>query len=189
MLSTWIFTCHFIPPYKIKSSHNLNCSFNKLTGFILLLKLGEELIYEAAEDTYFPHFYGPDRSFRPLSLDVVSKAEKLELKNAEFTCSLLDQAWSWFCFFNSQINFCIRLQTIVIMKILIDFWMKMFEIAELSSMFWWSSPIFSEPLALEWVWDHELLQLASADLQCGYEQQPRWVFRCSMDIDVWNFTI
>ncbi|RRT86113.1 hypothetical protein B296_00000737 [Ensete ventricosum] len=55
-------------------------------------KLGEELIYEAAEDTYFPHFYGPDRSYRPLSLDVVSKAEKLELKNAEFTCSLLDQA-------------------------------------------------------------------------------------------------
>ncbi|CAL9063737.1 uncharacterized protein LOC135620602 [Musa acuminata AAA Group] len=55
-------------------------------------KLGEELIYEAAEGTYFPHFYGPDRSFRPLSLDVVSKAEKLELKNAEFTCSLLDQA-------------------------------------------------------------------------------------------------
>ncbi|RWW30340.1 hypothetical protein GW17_00005084 [Ensete ventricosum] len=55
-------------------------------------KLGEELIYEAAEDTYFPHFYGPDRSYRPLSLDVVSKVEKLELKNAEFTCSLLDQA-------------------------------------------------------------------------------------------------
>ncbi|XP_042466224.1 uncharacterized protein LOC122048766 [Zingiber officinale] len=41
-------------------------------------------------DTYFPHFYGPDRSFQPLPLDAVSKVEKLLILNGEFSCSLLD---------------------------------------------------------------------------------------------------
>ncbi|KAG6530010.1 uncharacterized protein LOC122042927 [Zingiber officinale] len=53
-------------------------------------KLGEGLVYEAVKDTYFPHFYGPDRSFQPLPLDAVSKVEKLLTLNGEFSCSLLD---------------------------------------------------------------------------------------------------
>nr|XP_019703380.1 uncharacterized protein LOC109505336 [Elaeis guineensis] len=56
-------------------------------------KLGEGLIYEAVDESNsFPHFYGPSRSFSPLSLDVVTRAEKLELVNEQFNCSLLDQA-------------------------------------------------------------------------------------------------
>ncbi|KAJ6810321.1 uncharacterized protein M6B38_158875 [Iris pallida] len=55
-------------------------------------KLGDGLIYEAADDSNsFPHFYGPSRSFSPLLLDAVAKSEKLQLVNGEFTCSLLDQ--------------------------------------------------------------------------------------------------
>ncbi|OAY77068.1 uncharacterized protein LOC109715003 [Ananas comosus] len=55
-------------------------------------KLGEGLIYESADaSNYFPHFYGPARSFAPLPLEAVIKAEKLDLVNSEFTCSLLDQ--------------------------------------------------------------------------------------------------
>ncbi|XP_074563852.1 uncharacterized protein LOC141820439 isoform X3 [Curcuma longa] len=53
-------------------------------------KLGNGLVYEAVEDTYFPHFYGPHRSFQPLPLDTVSKVEKLLILNGEFSCSLLD---------------------------------------------------------------------------------------------------
>ncbi|WOL04020.1 hypothetical protein Cni_G12741 [Canna indica] len=74
----------------------LNNFFRGREGLYLLqidaAKLGQGLIYEAAEGTYFPHFYGPDRSFQPLSLDCVNKAEKLEVQNEEFICSLLDQA-------------------------------------------------------------------------------------------------
>ncbi|XP_057509725.1 uncharacterized protein LOC130792249 [Actinidia eriantha] len=53
-------------------------------------KLGEGLVYEAVDDSnVFPHFYGPSRSFSPLPLDVVSKAEKLTLSDGQFRCSLL----------------------------------------------------------------------------------------------------
>ncbi|KAJ0979984.1 hypothetical protein J5N97_015458 [Dioscorea zingiberensis] len=53
-------------------------------------KLGDGLIYEAVDETnYFPHFYGPSRSFSPLLLDAVSKAEKLQLLNGEFSCDML----------------------------------------------------------------------------------------------------
>ncbi|PKA67258.1 Serine/threonine-protein phosphatase PP2A-2 catalytic subunit [Apostasia shenzhenica] len=46
--------------------------------------LGEGLIYEAVKKDTFPHFYGPSRSFIPLSLDAVSKVEKLNLVDASF---------------------------------------------------------------------------------------------------------
>ncbi|KAF8045918.1 hypothetical protein N665_4213s0004 [Sinapis alba] len=51
-------------------------------------KLGDGLIYEAVDDVNsFPHFYGPDRTFIPLPLDSVVKAEKLTFINGNFTCS------------------------------------------------------------------------------------------------------
>ncbi|XP_073157873.1 uncharacterized protein [Henckelia pumila] len=53
-------------------------------------KLGSGLIYEAVDDESnirFPHFYGPSRSFCPLPLDVVVKAEKLTLCDGKFKCS------------------------------------------------------------------------------------------------------
>ncbi|KAG2331212.1 hypothetical protein Bca52824_002392 [Brassica carinata] len=51
-------------------------------------KLGDGLIYEAVDDVNsFPHFYGPDRTFAPLPLDSVVKAEKLTFINGKFTCS------------------------------------------------------------------------------------------------------
>ncbi|KAJ3687318.1 hypothetical protein LUZ61_016482 [Rhynchospora tenuis] len=54
-------------------------------------KLGDGLVYESADGTnYFPHFYGPERSFVPLPLDSVMKAEKLVLFDGKFTCSLFD---------------------------------------------------------------------------------------------------
>ncbi|KAL3849639.1 hypothetical protein ACJIZ3_011521 [Penstemon smallii] len=53
-------------------------------------KLGNGLIYEALDGTdFFPHFYGPSRSFSPLPLDVITKAEKLTLLDGKFICSLL----------------------------------------------------------------------------------------------------
>ena len=56
-------------------------------------KIADGLIYEAADGcNYFPHFYGPDRSFAPLQLSAVVKADKIELANNDFTCSLLDGA-------------------------------------------------------------------------------------------------
>nr|AAK53853.1 Hypothetical protein [Oryza sativa Japonica Group] len=44
-------------------------------------KLSDGLVYEAADDSnYFPHFYGPGRSFAPLQLDaVIKEAEKIVL--------------------------------------------------------------------------------------------------------------
>ncbi|TKV92812.1 hypothetical protein SEVIR_9G185200v4 [Setaria viridis] len=56
-------------------------------------KLADGLIYEASDDdnNYFPHFYGPGRSFVPLKLDAVIKADKIELEKNDFTCSLLDR--------------------------------------------------------------------------------------------------
>ncbi|KAG6785001.1 hypothetical protein POTOM_010721 [Populus tomentosa] len=53
--------------------------------------LGDGLIYEVMDGTNsFPHFYGPSRSFSPLPLDVVIKAEKLVLADGQFSCSLLN---------------------------------------------------------------------------------------------------
>ncbi|KAL0389752.1 UNVERIFIED_CONTAM: hypothetical protein Scaly_0332300 [Sesamum calycinum] len=54
-------------------------------------KLGNGLIYEAVDESnVFPHFYGPSRSFSPLPLDAVVKAEKLNISDGKFRCSLLD---------------------------------------------------------------------------------------------------
>ncbi|KAK6118135.1 hypothetical protein DH2020_048119 [Rehmannia glutinosa] len=54
-------------------------------------KLGEGLIYEAVDDSnVFPHFYGPSRSFSPLPLDAVTKAEKMTITDGKFKCSLLN---------------------------------------------------------------------------------------------------
>jgi len=48
--------------------------------FSCLSQLADGLIYEASDDNnYFPHFYGPARSFVPLQLDVVVKADKIDL--------------------------------------------------------------------------------------------------------------
>ncbi|KAJ6955813.1 hypothetical protein NC652_007041 [Populus alba x Populus x berolinensis] len=58
---------------------------------ILCFQLGDGLIYEVVDGTNsFPHFYGPSRSFSPLPLDVVIKAEKLVLADGQFSCSLLN---------------------------------------------------------------------------------------------------
>ncbi|KAI5010009.1 uncharacterized protein LOC123428258 [Hordeum vulgare subsp. vulgare] len=51
-------------------------------------KIADGLIYEAADGCN----YFPDRSFAPLQLSAVIKAEKIELANNAFTCSLLDGA-------------------------------------------------------------------------------------------------
>ncbi|KAH9625219.1 hypothetical protein KSS87_019915 [Heliosperma pusillum] len=54
-------------------------------------KLGEGLIYELAEGTHwFPHYYGPSRSFAPLPVEAVTRAEKLTLSDGNFSCVLLD---------------------------------------------------------------------------------------------------
>ncbi|KAL6954388.1 hypothetical protein U1Q18_040848 [Sarracenia purpurea var. burkii] len=53
-------------------------------------KLGEGLVYEGVDESnVFPHFYGPSRSFSPLPLEAVTKAEKLTLSGDQFSCSLL----------------------------------------------------------------------------------------------------
>ncbi|MBA0861391.1 hypothetical protein Goshw_027391 [Gossypium schwendimanii] len=54
-------------------------------------KLGDGLIYEVVDGSNsFPHFYGPSRSFAPLPLDAVTKAEKLSAVDGQFSCSLLN---------------------------------------------------------------------------------------------------
>ncbi|KAJ4727864.1 putative Dihydroorotate dehydrogenase [Melia azedarach] len=54
-------------------------------------KLGDGLIYELVDGTNsFPHFYGPSRSFVPLPLDVITKAEKLSPSDGRFSCSFLN---------------------------------------------------------------------------------------------------
>lgn len=56
----------------------------------ILLQLGDGLVYEVVDGSNsFPHFYGPSRSFSPLLLDAVTKAEKLSLSGGRFSCSLL----------------------------------------------------------------------------------------------------
>ncbi|KAK7396999.1 hypothetical protein VNO78_18163 [Psophocarpus tetragonolobus] len=53
-------------------------------------KLGDGMVYENVDGSNsFPHFYGPSRSFVPLPLDAVTKAEKLTLSDGRFSCSLL----------------------------------------------------------------------------------------------------
>ncbi|KAG7585509.1 hypothetical protein ISN45_Aa02g008680 [Arabidopsis thaliana x Arabidopsis arenosa] len=53
-------------------------------------ELRDRLIYEAVDEVNsFPHFYGPDKTFGPLPLDSVVKAEKLTFINGNFTCSFL----------------------------------------------------------------------------------------------------
>ncbi|ESW35207.1 hypothetical protein PHAVU_001G215600 [Phaseolus vulgaris] len=67
---------------------------SKLELYLLQIdakKLGDGLIYEIVDGSNsFPHFYGPSRSFIPLPLDAVTKAEKLTLSDGGFSCSLLD---------------------------------------------------------------------------------------------------
>ncbi|CAL2244315.1 unnamed protein product [Prunus armeniaca] len=64
-----------------------------LQNFFLNTKLGEGLIYEVVDGSNsFPHFYGPSRSFSPLPLDAVTKAEKLSLSDGRFSCSMLESA-------------------------------------------------------------------------------------------------
>ncbi|XP_023772347.1 uncharacterized protein LOC111921011 [Lactuca sativa] len=54
-------------------------------------KLGDGLIYEDVDGSnVFPHFYGPSRSFVPLTLDMVVKSEGLILSNGKFVCSMLN---------------------------------------------------------------------------------------------------
>ncbi|KAK2970256.1 hypothetical protein RJ640_021692 [Escallonia rubra] len=54
-------------------------------------KLGDGLVYEVVDaSNVFPHFYGPSRSFSPLSLDAVAKAERLIQSGDQFLCSLLN---------------------------------------------------------------------------------------------------
>uniref|UniRef100_A0A2N9JBM5 Bulb-type lectin domain-containing protein n=1 Tax=Fagus sylvatica TaxID=28930 RepID=A0A2N9JBM5_FAGSY len=57
----------------------------------VLANLGDGLVYEVVDGSNsFPHFYGPSRSFSPLPLNAVTKAEKLSLLDGRFSCSLLD---------------------------------------------------------------------------------------------------
>ncbi|KAL5060731.1 hypothetical protein RYX36_032335 [Vicia faba] len=69
----------------------LNCKDELYLLQIDANKLGDGLVYEIVDGSNsFPHFYGPSRSFIPLPLDVVTKAEKISLSNGQFSCSLLD---------------------------------------------------------------------------------------------------
>uniref|UniRef100_A0ACD5XKX7 Uncharacterized protein n=1 Tax=Avena sativa TaxID=4498 RepID=A0ACD5XKX7_AVESA len=73
----------------------LNNFFLGKDGLYLLeidtAKIADGLIYEAADGcNHFPHFYGPDRSFAALPLSAVVKADKIEMLNNDFTCSLLE---------------------------------------------------------------------------------------------------
>ncbi|CAK9322319.1 unnamed protein product [Citrullus colocynthis] len=54
-------------------------------------KLGDGLIYELVDDSNsFPHFYGPSRSFSPIPMEAVTKAEKLTFSDGRFACSSLE---------------------------------------------------------------------------------------------------
>lgn len=58
---------------------------------LMNLQLGDGLIYEDVDGSnVFPHFYGPERSFIPLPLDAVKKAEKLVPSDSGYVCSLLN---------------------------------------------------------------------------------------------------
>nr|DAD33011.1 TPA_asm: hypothetical protein HUJ06_011862 [Nelumbo nucifera] len=77
-----------------KSGSTFGGDLDKTTGCIHLSKLdqlGDGLVYEAADGSnFFPHFYGPSRSFSPLPLNAVTKAEKLTLSDGQFSCDLLN---------------------------------------------------------------------------------------------------
>ncbi|XP_061366237.1 uncharacterized protein LOC133309471, partial [Gastrolobium bilobum] len=69
----------------------LNCKEELYLLQIDAKKLGDGLVYEIVDGSNsFPHFYGPSRSFSPLPLDAVTKAEKLSLSDGRFSCGLLD---------------------------------------------------------------------------------------------------
>ncbi|TKY61679.1 hypothetical protein E2542_SST11530 [Spatholobus suberectus] len=69
----------------------LNCKEELYLLQIDAKKLGDGLVYEIVDGSNsFPHFYGPSRTFVPLPLDAVTKAEKLTLSDGRFSCSLLD---------------------------------------------------------------------------------------------------
>ncbi|XP_075640929.1 uncharacterized protein LOC142612682 [Castanea sativa] len=54
-------------------------------------KFDDGLVYEVVDGANsYPHFYGPSRSFSPLPLNAVTKAEKLSILDGRFKCSLLD---------------------------------------------------------------------------------------------------
>ncbi|KAK4750903.1 hypothetical protein SAY87_004385 [Trapa incisa] len=54
-------------------------------------KLGDGLVYEVVDGiNSFPHYYGPSRSFSPLPLEAITKAEKLTLSDSRFSCSFLN---------------------------------------------------------------------------------------------------
>jgi len=99
-LSTWIRKSHVIAVFyyialSIQCANNyvLRTEFHMLVVYFFscLSQLADGLIYEASDDNnYFPHFYGPGRSFVPLQLDAVVKADKIELADNDFTCALLD---------------------------------------------------------------------------------------------------
>ncbi|XP_070660856.1 uncharacterized protein [Malus domestica] len=59
---------------------------DKKSGFIHLSnlnQLGEGLVYEVVDGSNsFPHFYGPSRSFIPLPLDAVTKADICQVANS-----------------------------------------------------------------------------------------------------------
>ncbi|KAK4848657.1 hypothetical protein QYF36_015759 [Acer negundo] len=77
----------------------------KLDLFLLQIdvkKLGDGLIYELVDGTNsFPHFYGPSKSFAPLPLEAVTKAEKLTLSDV------------WLCV-HLMISFIIKLNACAI---------------------------------------------------------------------------
>ncbi|XP_030454690.1 uncharacterized protein LOC115675996 [Syzygium oleosum] len=53
-------------------------------------KLGDGLVYEVVDGVNsFPHYYGPSRTFSPLPLEAVTKAEKLSLSEGRFSCCFL----------------------------------------------------------------------------------------------------
>lgn len=63
----------------------------KLPSVCIDMQLGEGLIYEAVDESNtFPHFYGPSRSFAPLLLNAVIRAEKITVSGEVFSCPLLD---------------------------------------------------------------------------------------------------
>ncbi|XP_044503734.1 uncharacterized protein LOC123224203 isoform X2 [Mangifera indica] len=77
-----------------KSGSIFGGDLDKSTGCIHLSRLdqlGDGLIYELVDGSNsFPHFYGPSKSFAPLPLDAVAKAEKLSLSDGRFSCSFLN---------------------------------------------------------------------------------------------------
>ncbi|XP_010069749.2 uncharacterized protein LOC104456617 isoform X2 [Eucalyptus grandis] len=76
-----------------RDGHAYGGDLDKSTGCFHLSKLsqlGDGLVYEVVDGVNsFPHYYGPSRTFSPLPLEAVTKAEKLSLSEGRFTCSFL----------------------------------------------------------------------------------------------------